>query len=71
MGWYFIRSSPEPKLKIVTKDEGNNESEKDKVKLELLLILICSRLLCRQPAYCQTCCCTPVFCHAVIKHEFI
>ncbi len=24
MGWYFIMSSPEPKLKIVTKDEDNN-----------------------------------------------
>jgi len=24
MGWYFIMSSPEPKLTIVTKDEGNN-----------------------------------------------
>ena len=43
MGWYFIISSPEPKLKIVTKDEGNNESEKDKVKLEPKLIANCSR----------------------------
>jgi hypothetical protein len=25
MGWYFIMSSPEPKLNIVTKDEDNNK----------------------------------------------
>jgi hypothetical protein len=56
MGWYFIMSSPEPKLNIDTKDEDNNK-KLNYIRLpEPLLIVSCSLLFFRQPAYCQACC---------------